>query len=329
MKRSVKIALGVFGALILFAAGCLFFLLSAGKKTPKTVEVHGKGDSSVLDGVVVETEFMVNHRIYYNVDEYDVVLGKRMQRVVFSGGEVTATEVFDREDGALEPYTWYHPNHAYCENTGTEYVFGTDMETEYRYPAGTLMNGFLGRSVFEIPKEKVIVLFGTMEEDVVAFLYFVETATMKKAVLWEDVGKPDNWGCSIDGDQLTFRIDREEQSRLSVFHINQPERMLYAYEVDAWDVIGRYDASNAVSEQGTVCYDADVYVEGDRVYIAEFNRYFEENSISYRVYVGERGETLYQGEVYLEDKGVSQEAKMNPEYELEAEHGGIRIVPKQ
>lgn len=329
MKRSVKIALGVFLALGLLTAGCIVFLFFAGEKTPKTVEVHGEGDSSVFNGITVETEFMVHHRIYYNVDECDVVLGKRMQRVVFSDGEVTATEVFDREGGGVEPYTWYYPNHAYCENTGTEYVFGTDMETEYRYPAGTLMKGFRGRSVFEVPEEKVMVLLGTMEEDVVAFLYFVETATMKKAVLWEGAGKPDNWGCSIDGGQLTFRIDAKEQSYLSVFHINQPERILYSYEVDAWDVIGRYDASNAVSEHGTVCYDADVYVEGDRVYIAEFNRYFEENSISYRVYVGERGETLYQGEVYLEDKGVSQEAKMNPEYELEAEHGRIRILPKQ
>jgi len=191
------------------------------------------------------------------------------------------------------------------------------------------MKGFRGRSVFEVPEEQVMVLLGTMDEDVVAFLYFVETATMKKAVLWEGAGKLDNWGCSIDGGQLTFRIDAKEKSRLAVFHVTQPEQMLYAYEVDTWDVFVRYHASDAVSEHGTGCYDADVYVEGDRVYIAEFNRHFEENSISYRVYVGERGETLYQGEVYLEDKGVSQEAKLNPEYELEAEHGRIRILPKQ
>ena len=332
MEKRNKLAFGVFVALVLLTIGGIVLLLTADKKMPKNVEVHSEGDREVMDGFAVETEFMLHHRIYSTeyTDSYDVVVGKRIQRVTFSDGTVTATEEFDKEDeDTKEPYTSHDPNYSYYENTGTEYVFCVDGKTEYQYKKDALLENFRCKSVFAVPEEAVIVLFGTQDGDAVAFLYVVETATMKKTVLWERVGTIDDWGCSIDGGQLAVRMDAGEKSRLAVFHVKQPEQMLYAYEISAWDVIGRYDGTKAISEHGTVSHDADVYVEGDRVYIAELNRYLKENSVSYRVYVGERGTTLYQGEVCLADNVLSQKTPSDSEYELKAEHGRIRIVPKQ
>lgn len=331
MKQSVKIALATFFLLVLLAIGCIVFLFFAEEKTPKLVEVTGEGDSSVLEGFTVETEFMVHHRMYGTAftNTYDLILGKRMQRVTFTEGQGTATEVFDREDcGSMEPYPsrW---NYSYWENAETEYVFSADGKTEYRYPMDTLLMGFHGRGVFAVPEENVIALIGTQEGNVVAFLYDVETAAMKKAVVWEDVGTIDNWGCSIDGGQLTFRINTQGKSQLAVFHVKQPEQMLYAYEIkiNGWGGIGMYRGSESVTEHGTVSCDADVYVEGDRVYIAEFNGFSTEDSVSYSVYVGERGETLYWEEVYFDEISVWRDA--NPEYKLMAGQERIRIIPNQ
>ena len=332
MEKRNKLAFGVFVALVLLTIGGIVLLLTADKKTPKTVEVHSEGDREVMDGFAVETEFMLHHRIYSTeyTDAYDVVVGKRIQRVVFSEGTVTATEKFNKEErGTKEPYTSHNPNYSYYENTGTEYVFSADGKTEYRYKKDALLENFRCKSVFAVPEEAVIVLFGTQNGDAVVFLYVEETATMKKTVLWEGVGTIDDWGCSIDGGQLTVRMDAEEKSKLAVVHVKQPEQMLYDYEVGVWDVIGRYDGTKAVSEHGTVSYDADVYVEGDRVYIVELNRYLQENSMSYRVYVGERGTTLYQGEVCMADNVLPKKTQSDSAYELKVEHGRIRIVPKQ
>ncbi len=332
MKRNVTMAVVTFFVLVLLTVGGIGVLLFGDKKTPKIVKVLGEGDSSVLDGFTVETEFAVHNRAYGNaiIHSYDTMLGKRMQSVTFSEGKATATEVFDTEDcGSMELYNWVARDHSYWENAETEYRFSPDGKTEYRYPMDALLKGFRGRGVFAVPEEKVVTLIGTQEGNVVAFLYDEETATMKKAVVWESVGKFDTWGCSIDGGQLTFRIDTQGKSRLTVFHINQPEQMLYAYEIKDWDGIREYRGSESVTEQGTVRHDADVYVKGDRIYIAEFYSILEEDSIRYSVYVGERGETLYQCEVTLEKKRISRDTKRNPEYELKAEHGRIRIIPNR
>ena len=332
MKRSVNLALVTFFLLVLLTIGCIVFLLFAEDRTPKTVKVTGEGDPSVLDGFTVETEFMVHHRTYDTAftNAFDTILGTRMQSVTFAEGQATATEVFDREGcGSTELYNRPCRNYSYWENAADEYVFSADGKTEYRYPKDALLDGFRGRGVFEVPEENVIAVIGTQKENVVAFLYDEEAATMKKAVVWEGVGKIGNWGCSIDGGQLTLRINTQDKSRLAVFRVKQPEQMLYAYEISDWDGIWEYRGSESVTAQGTVRHDADVYVEGDRIYIAEFSNILEEDSVSYSVYVGERGETLYQGEVYLVEKQVLRNPKWNPEYELKAEHGIIRIVPKQ
>ena len=332
MKRNVTIALGMFLVLTLLTAGGIVLLLFGMEKTPKPVKVIGEGDSSVLDGFTVETAFSVYHRTYGNafINSYDTMLGKRVQSVTFTEGQATATEVFDTEEcGSMELYQWLYRNYSYWENAETEYRFSSDGKTEYRYPMDTLLKGFHGRGVFAVPDEKVITLIGTQDGNVVAFLYDEEAATMKKTIVWEGVETIDNWGCSIDEGQLALRIDAQGKSQLAVFHVKQPEQMLYAYEIKGWDGIREYRGSESVTEQGTVWYDADVYVEGDRIYIAEFSNILEEDSVSYCVYVGERGETLYQGEVYLEEKHVLRNPKWNPEYELKAEYGRIRIISKQ
>ncbi len=332
MKRSVNLALATFLLLVLLTAGCIVTFLFAEEKIPKIVKVTGEGDPSVLNGFTVETEFMVHHRTYDTAftNAYDTILGKRMQSVTFAEGRGTATEVFDAEGcGSTELYLWPYRNYSYWENAADEYVFSADGKTEYRYPKDTLLEGFRGRGVFAVPEENVIAVIGTQEGDAVVFLYFVETAAMNKVVVWEGEGKIRNWGCSIDGGQLAFRINTKEKSRLAVFHVKQPEQMLYAYEINGWDGIREYVGSEDVTEHGTVRYDADVYVDGDRVYIAEFNPYLEEESMSYSVYVGERGETLYQGEVTLEENRVSRDTKSNPTYGLKAEHGRIRIIPNR
>lgn len=332
MKRNVTMAVVSFFVLVLLTVGGIGVLLFGDKKTPKIVKVFGEGDSSVLDGFTVETEFAVHNRAYGNaiIHSYDTMLGKRMQSVTFSEGKATATEVFDTEDcGSMELYLWPYRNYSYWENAADEYVFSADGKTEYRYPKDAVLDGFRGRGVFEVPEEDVIAVIGIQEENAVALLYDVETAAIKKAVVWEGVGKIGNWGCSIDGGQVTLRINTQDKSRLAVFHVKQPERMLYAYEINGWDGIWEYRGSESVTEQGTVRYDADVYVEGDRIYIAEFSNILEEDSVSYSVYVGERGETLYQGEVYLEEKQVLKDVKWNPEYEIKAEHGRIRIIPNR
>lgn len=332
MKQNITIALGTFFILVVLTAGCIAVLLFGAEKTPKTVKVEGEGDSKVLDGFTVETEFTVNHRTYSTafINAYDTILGKRMQRVTFSEGNVTAAEMLDTEGcGSMELYNDSRRNYSYWENAETEYRFSPDGKTEYRYPMDTLLTGFRGRGVFAVPEENVVTLIGTLEENVVVFLYDVETATMRKAVLWEGVGKIDNWGCSIDGGQVTLRINTQDKSRLAVFHVKEPERMLYAYEINDRGVIREYRGSESVTEQGTVRHDADVYVDRDRIYIAEFSGILEEDFIRYSVYVGERGETLYQCEVTLEEKLLSRDAKRNPEYALKAEYGRIRIIPKQ
>ncbi|MBR6536564.1 MAG: hypothetical protein IKT67_05135 [Lachnospiraceae bacterium] len=332
MKRNVTIALGTFLVLTLLTAGGIVLLLFGMEKTPKTVKVIGEGDSSVLDGFTVETAFSVHHRTYGNafINSYDTMLGKRVQSVTFMEGQATATEVFDTEEcGSMELYQWLYRNYSYWENAETEYVFSPDGKTEYRYPMDTLLTGFRGRGVVAVSEENIVALIGTQEENVVVFLYDTETATMKKSVLWEGVGKIGNWGCSIDGGQVTLRINTQDKSRLAVFHVKEPERMLYAYEINDRGVIREYRGSESVTKQGTVFHDADVYVDGDRIYIAEFSSILEEDFIRYSVYVGERGETLYQGEVYLEEKRVLRNPKWNPEYELKAEYGRIRIISKQ
>ena len=329
MKRSIKAALATLSLLVLFGMGCIVFLLFAEKKTPKAVNVTGEGDPSVLDGFTVETEFMVHHRTYDTAftNAFDTIVGTRMQSVTFAEGQGTATEVFDPEGcGSTEVYLWPNRDYSYWENAADEYIFSADGKTEYRYPKDEVLDGFRGRGVFEVPEEDVIAVIGIQEENVVALLYDVETAAMKKAVVWEGVGKIGNWGCSIDGGQLTLRINTQDKSQLAVFHVKEPERMLYAYEINGWDGIWEYRGSESVTAQGTVRHDADVYVEGDRIYIAEFYSILEEDAICYSVYVGERGETLYLCEVTMEENRVSRDTKSNPEYELQAEHGRIRII---
>lgn len=332
IKRSVKISLVAFTVLVLLTVGCIAFLLFAEEKTLRTVEIWGNGEGNVMDGFTVEAEYEVYNTIFSEVStkKQDIMLGKRVQSVTFSEGMVSATEIFDsRRNGTLKAYASDSKDISYFENTEKEWIFSVDRENEYQYKIEIPIKEISVKALFEVPEEKEILLLGVKERDVVLFFYSTEKETMRDTKLWDNCGELRAWGCSIDGDQVTLRLDNEEKSRLIVFSVKSPEKKLYDYEISEGDVIQRYQAINGVSAHGTVCYDADVYVTGDRVYIVELGKYFTEHSLSYSIYVGECGKTLYCGEVRLEDKGVSEKALLNPEHELKVKHGRIWIIPKQ